>query len=254
MFMHVKSWGWKWWKQRKSDMLKHVCTLSCLLHRLTLTHFWHNTCWKDEFTTGLSILASYTVFKLQCKEGHLWIDEGKTLSLTFFDIFWPQVLSHDTLQFSSDLHCPWEKIYTHSLTHHIHRLNPEDATLAPIRANHIWQVDIRTGDWTTVILTLPLIHSHLSPLMSCCLWLRQSLSIVAISSLCCWMIFFRAPSSSCCCFCRNSCSWRAREKRSSEQRGSREGRGDRGTAESRERRHNNSDNNNNKNQTYLLRV
>lgn len=46
------------------------------------------------------------------------------------------------------------------------------------------------------------------PLSSCCLWLRQSLSIVAISSLCCWMIFFRAPSRSCCCFCRNSCSCR----------------------------------------------
>lgn len=44
------------------------------------------------------------------------------------------------------------------------------------------------------------------PLRSCCLWLRQSFSIVAISSLCCWMIFFRAPSRSCCCFCRNSCS------------------------------------------------
>lgn len=44
------------------------------------------------------------------------------------------------------------------------------------------------------------------PLISCCLWLRQSRSMVAISSLCCWMIFFRALSSSCCCFCRNSCS------------------------------------------------
>lgn len=55
---------------------------------------------------------------------------------------------------------------------------------------------------------------HLLPLSSCCLWLRQSLSIVAISSLCCWMIFFRSPSRSCCCFCRNSCSWGVGEKNS----------------------------------------
>lgn len=59
--------------------------------------------------------------------------------------------------------------------------------------------------------------SHLLPLSSCCLWLRQSLSIVAISSLCCWIIFFRAPSRSCCCFCRNSCSWGVREKNSKKQ-------------------------------------
>lgn len=58
---------------------------------------------------------------------------------------------------------------------------------------------------------------HLLPLSSCCLWLRQSLSIVAISSLCCWMIFFRAPSRSCCCFCRNSCSWGVGEKNNKKQ-------------------------------------
>lgn len=46
-----------------------------------------------------------------------------------------------------------------------------------------------------------------SPRSSCCLWLRQSLSMVASSCLCCWMIFFRAVSRSCCCFWRNSCSW-----------------------------------------------
>lgn len=50
------------------------------------------------------------------------------------------------------------------------------------------------------------------PRRSCCLWLRQSLSTVASSCLCCWMIFFRALSRSCCCFCRNSCSWTKNDK------------------------------------------
>lgn len=62
--------------------------------------------------------------------------------------------------------------------------------------------------WLFSIQLSQLINHTLLPLRSCCLWLRQSLSVVASSCLCCWMIFLSALSSSCCCFWRNSCSWR----------------------------------------------